>query len=233
MNLSAAKVLVTGGSSGIGLEAARLLRSAGAQVAIAARDESRLLEAAKSADVFAIQADVSQESSVKQMVARVIGEFGNYNVLINNAGYGYITPLLDIDLDKFQQQIATNLTGAMLVARESAKHFVKQNYGNILNIGSTSSLRGVPRTTTYAASKFALRGMTEVWRGELRQHNIRVMQINPSEVLTNFATVTGREQAWSNKKLQAEDIAHAIKSALEMDDRGFITELTVWATNPD
>ena len=71
--------------------------------------------------------------------------------------------------------------------------------------------------------------MTECWRAELRKHDIRVMQINPSEVQTDFY----RGRPLSERKLRAAEIAHAALSMLEMDDRGFITELSVWATNPD
>jgi 3-oxoacyl-[acyl-carrier protein] reductase len=75
--------------------------------------------------------------------------------------------------------------------------------------------------------------MTECWRAELRPHNVRVILINPSEVLTNFAATAGFSQTDDNPtKLQAEDIAHVVRSALEMNDRGFTTELTVFATNP-
>ncbi|HET7704471.1 MAG TPA: short-chain dehydrogenase, partial [Thermoanaerobaculia bacterium] len=73
--------------------------------------------------------------------------------------------------------------------------------------------------------------MTECWRAELRKHNIRVMQINPSEVQTAF--FAGRERPQSERKLRSLDIAQAILSMLELDDRGFVTEMSVWATNPD
>ena len=81
-------------------------------------------------------------------------------------------------------------------------------------------------------AKFALRGMTECWRAELRKHNIRVFLINPSEVITSFGAAAGIEQKENPTKLQPEDIARAVKAVLEMDDRGFTTELTVFATNP-
>ena len=108
----------------------------------------------------------------------------------------------------------------------------QRNTGNIVNICSTASLRGAPNGTAYYASKFALRGMTECWRGELRQYNIRVFLVNPSEVLTNFGAAAGFTQKENPTKLRGEDIAHMIKAALEMDDRGFTPELTVFATNP-
>src|SRR5437868_14562064 len=104
----------------------------------------------------------------------------------------------------------------MLTARESAKHFISKNRRNIVNIGSTASHRGAPNGTAYYASKAALRIMTEVWRSELRQHNIRVMLVNPSEVVTGFAAASGFQQKDNASKLRGEDIAHAVKSVLEM-----------------
>jgi 3-oxoacyl-[acyl-carrier protein] reductase len=120
----------------------------------------------------------------------------------------------------------------MLMAREAAKHFAERKKGNIVNIGSTASHRGAPNGTAYYASKFALRGMTECWRAELRKYNIRVILVNPSEVITNFGAAAGFQQKDNPSKLRSADIAHAVRSVLEMDDRGFTTELTVFATNP-
>jgi 3-oxoacyl-[acyl-carrier protein] reductase len=169
-----------------------------------------------------IRADVSVEADVKRMVQTVIAEFGDYNALVNNAGYGYFATLIEQDLDQFNRLFLTNVTGAMLVARESARYFISRQRGNIINISSTAESKGFAGGTAYAASKFALTGMTECWRAELRQHNIRVMQINPSEVLTDFFQAAGLEQKASDRKLRPQDIAHAIVSALQIDDRGFI-----------
>ena len=121
----------------------------------------------------------------------------------------------------------------MLVARESARHFVAQNSGNIINIASTAGQRGSIGGTSYVSTKFAVSGMTECWRAELRKHNIRVMQVNPSEVQTNFFVAAGAHARPENPtKLESEEIAHTICAMLAMEDRGFITDATVWATNP-
>lgn len=233
MDISKATVLVTGGSSGIGQETARRLIAGGAKVAICARDKNKLERAAADIGAFAIQADVSKEDDVKRMVGAVINEFGNYNVLINNAAYGYFSPLTEIDLEEFNRVLATNVVGAMLVARESAKYFIRKNYGNIVNISSTAGSRGYASGTPYVATKFALGGMTQCWLHELRRYNIRVMQVNPSEVLTNFGSTAGYSQKPSERKLRSIEIAQVITNVLELDDRGFVTDLTVWATNPD
>lgn len=233
MKLEEAKVLITGGSSGIGRETARMLKEAGAQVAVCGRDPNRLKNTEEELGVLAIQADVSDPDDVKKMVSSVINEFGDYNVLINNAAYGYFSPLTDINLEDFNQQLAVKLTGAMLVAQESAKHFVPRSSGTIVNISSTAGLKGFPGGTPYVATKFALKGMTQCWAQELRKHNVRVCLVNPSEVMTRFAENAGYDQKLSDRKLRGTEIAHAIVGALTMDDRSFIPELTVWATNPE
>ena len=232
MNLSDKTALVTGGSSGIGRAIAESLIGSGAKVAITGRDQARLDAAAAAIGAHAIQADVSREEDVKRTYTEVLDTFGDLDILINNAGVGVFKPLVEMDLESFERVIATNVTGAMLMGREAAKIFVTRNGGNIVNIASTASLRGAARGTAYMTSKFALRGMTECWRAELRKHNVRVMQVNPSEVITPFAAAAGFDQSDHPSKLQAEDIAHMVKAVLEMHDRGFTTELTVFATNP-
>ena len=232
MNLQNSTALVTGGSSGIGFAIARMLIQNGARVAITGRDERRLKEAADNLKAHPIRADVSSESDVKRTLDEVLKAFGHLDILVNNAGVGVFKNLVDMDRAGFEAVFATNVTGAMLMAREAAKHFIQRKSGNIVNISSTASLRGAPNGTAYYASKFALRGMTECWRGELRQHNIRVFLVNPSEVLTNFGAAAGYEQKPNPTKLRGEEIAHAVKAVLEMDDRGFTPEITVFATNP-
>ncbi|HET7710871.1 MAG TPA: SDR family oxidoreductase [Thermoanaerobaculia bacterium] len=233
MRIDSAKVLVTGGSSGIGLETARELRRRGAGVVICGRNATRLARAASEIDAVAVPADVSREEDVISLIPRVIEALGGYNVLINNAGFGSFAPLLETSTAEMQRVYATNVFGAMMVARESARHFVAQKEGSIVNVASTAGRRGYAGGTAYASSKFALSGLTECWRAELRKHEVRVMQINPSEVQTEFFAASGRERPRSEKKLRPAEIAHAIISMLEMDDRGFIPELSVWATNPD
>jgi 3-oxoacyl-[acyl-carrier protein] reductase len=233
MNLTKATALVTGGSSGIGFAIAKSLIEAGSQVAITGRNQKRLDEAAKLLGALPIRADVSSEDDVKRTYREFFEKFGHLDILVNNAAFGERRSLAEMDRAKFDAILQTNVTGTMLMSREAAKHFIERKRGNIINIGSTAGVRGAANGTSYYASKFALRGMTECWRAELRAHNVRVILINPSEVLTNFAATAGFSQADDNPtKLQAEDIAHVVKSALEMHDRGFTTELTVFATNP-
>lgn len=233
MDLRSARALVTGGTSGIGLATAAMLKERGASVAICGRDAVKLDRAARETGAVGIHCDVSSEGDVVGMIRRAVQELGGYDVLVNNAGFGSFASLVDTSVDEMRRVYETNVFGAMLVARESAKHFIEQNYGNIINVASSAGVRGFAGGTAYASSKFALRGMTECWRAELRKHNIRVMLINPSEVQTEFFNSAGAERKLSERKLRATDIAQVIVDMLELPDRGFITETAVSATNPD
>jgi 3-oxoacyl-[acyl-carrier protein] reductase len=145
---------------------------------------------------------------------------------------GIFKPLVDMELAELENLYRTNVFGAFLMAREAARRFVEQGSGELINISSTSGLKGIRNSTAYSSSKFALRGMTECWRDELRRHDVRVMLVNPSEVLTDFAAKVGREQEKSPKKLRGEEIADALIGALKIDNRGFVPEFSVFATNP-
>jgi len=232
VDLKNAVALITGGSAGIGFSIAKTLRDAGSRVVITGRYQVRLEEAARTLGAFPIRADVSNEADVERTYQQVLEKYGDLDILVNNAGFGVFKNLVDFDRASFDAVFATNVTGVMLMAREAAKIFIKRNRGNIVNISSTAGLRGAAHGTAYYASKFALRGMTECWRAELRKYNIRVMLVNPSEVLTNFAATAGHPQKVNESKLRGEEIAQAVKAILEMDDRGFTPELSVFATNP-
>ncbi len=232
MNLKNAVALVTGGSSGIGRAIAKSLVASGARVAITGRNQVHLAETARELGAHPIHADVSIEADVERTYREVQQQFGDLDILVNNAGSGVFKNLVDFDRKDFEDVFATNVLGAMLMAREAAKLFVKRQRGNIVNIASTAALRGAPKGTAYYGSKFALRGMTECWRAELRQHNVRVFLVNPSEVLTNFYPTAGLPQKENETKLRAEDIAYMVEAILEMDDRGFTPELSIFATNP-
>lgn len=233
MNIEDAKVLVTGGTNGIGWDTAKLLSERGARVAICGRNEAQLRKAEDEFDCLAIKADVSNETEVVKMVADVIENLDGYNVLVNNAGFAKGAPLVNMTAAILEDVYRTNVLGAMLVARESAKYFLTKKYGTILNVGSTAGDKGMPMGTAYASSKAAIKNMTESWRDELRTSNIRVMLIKPSEVVTNFAKVAGFPQEDKPKKLHGIDIAFAILHAIEQPDNGFIPEFPVWAVNPN
>ncbi|MBC5993229.1 SDR family oxidoreductase [Pontibacter cellulosilyticus] len=232
MKLNNANILITGGTLGIGHDTAKLLIESGANVAITGRDEKRTHKAAREIGAMPITADVANPDDVRHTFQAFMEEYGKLDVLINNAGIGLSRPLEELTIEDFERIYRVNVFGAAMMAARAAKIFNKQNYGNIINIGSTAATNGYEGGSVYASSKAALRSMTQSWQKELRKHNVRVMLINPSEVTTAFGNPDREERDSQPNKLRGEEIAWAIKSALEMDNRGFIPELAVWATNP-
>ena len=232
MDLSSAVTLVTGGSEGIGKAIAAALVAEGATVTITGRRADVLETTAAELGVDWIAADVGVEADAVRTVATVVEKYGRLDVLVNNAGIGLFKPLVEMELEELERVYRTNVFGAFLMGREAARHFVNQGSGALINISSTSGLKGGRGSTAYSSSKFALRGMTECWRDELRRYDVRVLLVNPSEVVTGFAAKVGFEREDSPKKLRPQEIADAIIGALKIDDRGFIPELSVFATNP-
>ena len=232
MDLKGAKALVTGGSEGIGRGIAEALVHKGADVLITGRHADALEAAARELGAGWIAGDVGVEADAVRTVAEFVERHGRIDVLVNNAGFGRFAQLVDMTLEDLEAVYRTNVFGAFLMAREAARHFVRQGSGNLINIASTAGTRGMKGGTAYASSKFALRGMTECWRDELRRHDVRVMLVNPSEVQTGFFGKSGRTQEASPKKLRPREIGDVIVGILEVDDRGFVPELAVFATNP-
>ncbi len=232
MQLKNAKILITGGSLGIGKATAKLLVEAGAQVVITGRNADRLQAAATETGATPFVFDISDYDQIPDKAAEIVKQLGGIDVLINNAGIGSFYKIGGLSIEQFEKIFATNVFGLAMLTQEISKVFVEQDRGNIINIASTAGTKGFAGGTIYAASKFALRGMTQCWQAELRKHNVRVFLVNPSEVTTAFGDPARQEREDAANKLGPEEIAHTIKSVLEMADKGFIPEVTVWATNP-
>jgi len=225
MALNDKRILITGGSLGIGKASAQKLVDAGAKVVITGRNESRLKSAAEETGAFSIVADVTSAEDRQRTIDESVSHLGGLDVLVNNAAIGEFSLVEDFTLYQFQRLFDTNVFSLAMLTQLSVKIFREQGKGDIVNIASTAAVNGFERGTVYAATKFALRGMTQCWQKELRKDNIRVIGINPSEVTTAFGDPRPN-------KLSAEEVAHSIKAVLEMEERGFIPELTLWATNP-
>jgi len=179
-----------------------------------------------------IHLDVSKYNTIAVKTLDAFHSMGGIDVLVNNAGIGEFSKLEDIKISQFENIFATNVFGLTMLTQEVVKFFKTQQHGTIINIGSSAATSGFPSGSVYSASKFALRGLTECWRHELRRDNIRVILVNPSEVTTAFNAKNRTERDNQENKLRPSEISHVIISAIQMDDRGFIPELNVWATNP-
>lgn len=229
MNLKNARLLITGGSAGIGAAIASLAHERGARVVINGRDVERLNACAAELGVEAVAGDVGTDAEA--IVEAAVAKLGGLDVLVNNAGWGQRMPLEELDPEVCEAMWRTNVLGAAMMAKHALPHLRTAGGGSIVNMASTAAKRGYPGGSAYSSTKFALSSLTQCWQAELRPENIRVIQVNPSEVQTGFG---GRDPArdLDPKKLVSDDVAHATIAALEMADRGFIPELTIHATNP-
>ena len=233
MKLKGKNILITGGSLGIGKETAKFLVNKGANVLITGRSEERLQQAVKYTGAKYIVFDISNINNITSKTKECLDVLENrIDVLINNAGTGCRRDVEDLNIEDFLHVYNVNVFGLSILTKEIIPTMKQQDKGTIINIGSTASLKGYKGGSIYASSKFAVRALTQCWQAELRPHNIRVCQVNPSEVPTAFANKERVERQEIDNKLTTKEIAHAITSAIEMDERGFINELNVWATNP-
>ena len=232
MNLENTVVIITGGSSGLGKAMAELLVEKKSNVIITGRDEEKLKAVASALGCDFFHADVASDDDITATYTYVMDKYKKLDVLINNAGIGGWSPIESLTRDQIRKTYEVNVFGAAMMAAGAAKIFKEQNSGNIINIASTASLKGYKNGTVYSSSKFALRSMSQCWQAELRPFNVRVIQVNPSEVPTAFGSEERVERALESKKLSPKEIADVVISALEMDARGFVPEVTVHATNP-
>ena len=155
MELRDAVALVTGGSEGIGRAIAEALMHQGSKVTITGRREEAVRNTAEELGLDWIAGDVGNEKDAVRTVSTVIERHGRLDILVNNAGYGMFKPLVDTTLEELQGIYQTNVFGTFLMAREAARQFIKQGSGELINISSTSSLKGSSGRTAYGSSKFA------------------------------------------------------------------------------
>ena len=184
-------VLITGASEGIGRALALMLATEKPRLALAARSEARLAEAARActargAEVVALPGDVSREEDCRQLVARTLERFGTLDVLVNNAGITMWSRFDEIsDLGVFTRLLAVNYLGAVYTTAAALPH-LKASRGLIVAVASIAGLTGVPERTAYAASKHAMVGFFESLRIELAGSGVGVSIVAPDFVVSEI-----------------------------------------------
>lgn len=214
------RALITGGSSGIGLELARALVQEGARVCIAARDERRLAAAVQELGASAcfVVMDVSVSESIERGVEAAIQALGGLDLLVNNAGYalpGYIDELGD---DAYVDMMAVNYFGAMRLSRACLAHFMARGGGRIVNVTSMLGFMGTFGYSAYCASKYALSGFTEALRQDALPFGVRVHLCYPPTTNTAGLERENRDkppEAWAIEgKSRAFSAAHVARELL-------------------
>ncbi|WP_132745232.1 3-ketoacyl-ACP reductase [Scopulibacillus darangshiensis] len=228
---------VTGAGRGIGRATAIALAKEGVSVGLLARTETALKEVAKEIESYGVKAafaaaDVSSQEQVEQAIEEVTNGLGPADILINNAGTGKFGSVLEFDPEEWKRIIDVNLMGPFYVTRAVLPQLIEKNGGDIINISSTSGLRGTAGSSAYSASKFGLLGLTESLTQEVRKHNIRVMALTPSMVATDLVFKDNKPEDSEEKYMQPEDLAEVIVSQLKLHPRIFVKSASLWATNP-
>ena len=207
--------IITGAWMGIGKATSLAFANEGAAVVVVtAHNLSKLEEVAKEikskgGKAKAMQIDISDHEQVKRMVAQTIEEFGQIDILVNNAAaHSPGADVVDMNLDDWHKLIAVNLTGTMLCSREVLKYMIPRRSGNIINISSVAGLSGHPGASPYCVSKWGIIGFTEVLAIEAGKHNIRVNCISPgatrSEGFEDSIRDWARNRGFSYKEMMGK-----------------------------
>lgn len=223
-------VYCVGGSSGIGLAAAKGLARLGAHVAVFARDEKRLAKALgdisacrknESQRLLSVSMDVSCRQAVKDALQRTVAGFGVPDILINCAGRAYPGRFEDIAIDQFEETIQVNLMGSIYTT-VALTPFMKEKGGIIVNTSSVAGLVGVFGFTDYCASKFGIIGFSEALRSELKSCGIKVQVLCPPDTDTPGYAVENMTKPEETKQisktvrvLTAEQVASALISGMQ------------------
>jgi 3-oxoacyl-[acyl-carrier protein] reductase len=223
------RFLITGGSQGIGAALVERARSAGHHVVFTGRNQSLLDATAKKTGAHGFAADVANPDDNARTVAFCQERMGGIDVLVNNAGYAYRGEIGALELDAMRAMFDVNVFGLVDITNRVVGEMKARGDGDIVNIASTSGMKGAAGGTSYSGSKWAVRGISQCWQAELRPHGVRVVCICPSEVQTNFGGRGGRNNP---NKLYASDIADTILAGLALPRRVLWPEVAVFANNP-
>jgi NAD(P)-dependent dehydrogenase (short-subunit alcohol dehydrogenase family) len=215
--------LITGGSSGIGLAIARMLRDEGFDLTISARNEVRLEGAATELGAYGVVANVALEEDCVRVVQEHLEHFGRIDVLVNSAGVGIGGNVEQLTTKKWDLQLAVNLRGAFIVTRESIPK-LKESRGLVVNLASIAGTIPTPGLAAYGASKAALIALTNSMNRELEEDGVRVCAICPGFVDTPMTTWTGLA---AEEMIHPDDCAEVVRMLLKLSPAARVPQVVI------
>jgi len=215
--------LVTGGSSGIGLAIARMLRDEGYDLTLASRTKEKIEAAAAEVGATAVAADMGKEEDCVRVVAEHKERFGGMDVLVNSAGIGIAGTVESLQTKHIDLQLGVNLRGLLLVSREAIP-LLKQSKGWIFNLASIAGTEPTPGLTVYGATKAAVIALTRSQNQELDEAGVRAVAICPGFVDTPMAEWSGLP---GDEMIQPEDCAEIVRMCLRLSPRARIPQVIV------
>ena len=215
--------LITGGSSGIGLAIARMLRDEGFELTLASRTAEKVEAAAGDLGATAIAADVSKPEDCERVVREHVERTGGLDVLVNSAGIGIASRVEDAQLRHIDRQLAINLRGLVLVSQAAIPH-LRKTTGWIVNLASIAGTQPVPVLPIYAATKAAVISLTHSLNADLDDDGVRAIAICPGFVdtpMAEFAGLPGEEM------IQPADCAEVVRMCLRLSPRARIPQVVI------
>jgi NADP-dependent 3-hydroxy acid dehydrogenase YdfG len=198
---------ITGASRGVGAAVARAFQGDGMKVALASRSGDDLGLG------LGLECDVSSPDSVAAAVDATLAEFGRLDVVVANAGVGAYGPFVEMDPDDVEAMIDINLKGTLYTARFTLPHLIESK-GDFVSLASVAGLRAFPGEAVYNASKFGMLGFTRALDHELREVGVRVTNIAPGGIATDFAMGSGRTSDSVEGMMSAEEVADVVLFAV-------------------
>ena len=236
-NIEGKVVVITGASSGLGEATARLLSAQGASVVLGARRIDRLRVLAdelsrRGGKALAVPTDVIQYDQVKRLVDAAVQTYGRIDVMINNAGLMPQALLERLKIDEWNRMIDVNIKGVLYGIAAALPHMKQQKAGHFINVSSVAGHRVGPGFAVYAATKYAVRALSEGLRQEVKSYNIRTTVISPGAVATELPnTVTDPQAAERIRKfyaevaIPAESFARAVAFAMSQPEEVDVNEI--------
>lgn len=179
-------VLITGASTGIGRETAKLFQTKNWKVAATMRNPENAEDLQKIVDLECIRLDVTDVDSIRSAIAETIDKFGRIDAVVNNAGFAVVGPFEAATQEQIDKQFQTNVYGLMNVCREMLPYFREQKRGCIVNVASMGGRITFPLYSLYHATKWAVEGFSEALQFEVKEFNIKIKIIEPGPIKTDF-----------------------------------------------
>ncbi|WP_312790240.1 3-ketoacyl-ACP reductase [Sphingobacterium sp.] len=236
-NIKGKRALITGGARGLGRAISFALAKEGVHIAITGRNEDALKDTAAELaeldiDVTYAAFDVANYHAVQQEIEQLNKRFGNFDILINNAGIASFSSVVDMDVADWTSIININLLGTYFVTKTILPQLIEKNQGDIIMVSSTAGLNGAATTSAYSASKFGVIGFADSLMREVRKNNIRVCTLMPSTIASDMSKELGLTEGDPEKVLQPEDFAELIIANLKLPRRAMLKSASLWSTNP-
>jgi NADP-dependent 3-hydroxy acid dehydrogenase YdfG len=236
-NITGKVVVITGASSGLGEAAARHVSALGARVVLGARRIERLESLAadlrrEGVEALVVATDVTKPDEVRRLVDTAVERFGRVDVMLNNAGLMASSPLERLKIDDWDRMIDVNVKGVLYGVAAALPHMQRQRGGHIINVSSVAGHKVPMNGTVYAATKHAVRVISEGLRQETKRHNIRTTTISPGAVTTELPQSvtepdlrTGMQDFYAANAIAADSFARVVEFVVSQPDEMDVNEV--------